>query len=69
MAQEPRVIMAFRDQQFDVLYGPSDLVVEVRNYDHNLPAESTELLTDINGLTFQAWIFRADKEFEVIESE
>jgi hypothetical protein len=67
VSEEKRLVMAFRGQQLDILYGPTDLVVEVRDYDHNLPAEDTRVLTDINGSTFRAFIFKADKEVEVAD--
>jgi len=59
--------MAFREKQLDILYGPTDLIVEVRDYDHDLPDEDTRVLTDINGSTFRAFIFQADKEVEVAD--
>ena len=62
---EPRLVMAFRNKQLDILYGPTDLTVEVRDYDHDLPEDDTRVLTDINGSTFRAFIFKADKEMEV----
>ena len=64
---EKRLVMAFRGKQLDVLYGPTDLVVEVRNYDHELEEDDSRLLTDINGSTFHAFIFRADKEMEIAD--
>jgi len=67
MSDEKRLVMAFRGQQLDILYGPTDLVVEVRDYDHDLPEDDTRVLKDINGSTFRAFIFKADKEVEVAD--
>jgi len=64
---EKRLVMGFRDKQFDVISGPTDLVVEIRNYDHHLEDDDPNLLTDINGSTFSAYIYRADKEIEVAD--
>lgn len=64
---EKRLVMGFRDKQFDVISGPTDLVVEIRNYDHHLEEGDLSLLTDINGSTFSAYIYRADKEIEVAD--
>jgi len=64
---EKRLVMGFRDKQFDVISGPTDLVVEIRNYDHHLEDDDLSLLTDINGSTFSAYIYRADKEIEVAD--
>ena len=62
---EKRLVMGFRDNQFDIIAGPIDLVVEIRNYDHHEEADDPKLLTDINGSTFTAYIYRADQEIEV----
>ena len=59
--------MGFRDKQFDVIAGPTDLIVEIRNYDHHLEDNDPNLLTDINGSTFSAYIYRADKELEIVD--
>ena len=67
MSEKKRLVMAFREKQLDILYGPTDLIVEVRDYDHDLPDEDTRVLTDINGSTFRAFIFQADKEVEVAD--
>ena len=64
---EKRLVMGFRDKQFDVISGPIDLVIEIRNYDHQLEDEDPNLLTDINGSTFSAYIYRADTEMEVAD--
>jgi hypothetical protein len=66
-SEEKRLVMAFREKQLDILYGPTDLVVEVRDYDHDLPEEDTRVLTDINGSTFRAFIFKSDKEVEIAD--
>ena len=67
MSDKKRLVMAFREKQLDILYGPTDLIVEVRDYDHDLPDEDTRVLTDINGSTFRAFIFQADKEVELAD--
>ena len=67
MSEKKRLVMAFREKQLDILYGPTDLIVEVRDYDHDLPDEDTRVLTDINGTTFRAFIFQADKEVELAD--
>jgi hypothetical protein len=64
--EKKRLVMAFREKQLDILYGPTDLVVEVRDYDHDLPLKDTRVMTDISGSTFRAFIFRADKEMEIV---
>lgn len=66
-SKENRLVMAFREKQLDILYGPTDLIVEVRDYDHDLPEEDTRVMTDINGSTFRAFIFKADKEVEIAD--
>jgi len=67
VSDKKRLVMAFREKQLDILYGPTDLIVEVRDYDHDLPDEDTRVLTDINGSTFRAFIFQADKEVELAD--
>lgn len=67
MSDAPRLVMGFRDGQFDVIAGPIDLIVEIRNYDHHLEDDDPKLLTDINGSTFSAYIYRADKELEIVD--
>ena len=67
MSEKKRLVMAFREKQLDILYGPTDLIVEVRDYDHDLPDDDTRVLTDINGTTFRAFIFQADKEVELAD--
>jgi hypothetical protein len=67
MNDAPRLVMGFRDKQFDIIAGPTDLIVEIRNYDHNLDEDDPLLLTDINGSTFSAYIYRADKELEIAD--
>jgi hypothetical protein len=67
VSEKKRLVMAFREKQLDILYGPTDLIVEVRDYDHDLPDEDTRVLTDINGSTFRAFIFQADKEVELAD--
>ena len=64
---EKRLVMGFRDKEFDVIAGPTDLVIEIRNYDHHLEDDDPLLLTDINGSTFTAYVYRADKELEIVD--
>jgi len=67
MSSEKRLVMGFRDKQFGVIAGPTDLVIEIRHYDHNLEDDDPKVLTDINGSTFTAYIYRADKEVEIVD--
>jgi hypothetical protein len=67
VSEEKRLVMGFRDKQFDIIAGPTDLVVEIRNYDHHEEADDPKVLTDINGSTFTAYIYRADKEVEIAD--
>lgn len=59
--------MGFRDKEFDIIAGPKDLIIEIRNYDHHLDENDPLLLTDINGSTFSAYIYRADTELEILD--
>jgi hypothetical protein len=67
VSDQPRLVMGFRDNQFDIIAGPTDLVIEIRNYDHHEEPDDPKLLTDINGSTFTAYIYRADKEVETVD--
>ncbi len=68
MANEPRLIMVFQENGIlEVMSGPLDLVVEVRHYDHELDDDDPRLITDINNRKYWGYLYRADKEVELVD--
>ena len=68
MASEPTLVMVFRENgMLEVMSGPTDLVVEVRHYDHEFEDNDPRLITDINNRKYWGYLFRADKEVEIAD--